>query len=151
MAQLRARQSGLTLIEILVTLAVALTLMFLVGPLFNTFVTSNSNTTSGNLLRSHYQLARSETVKYNSVVSLCPSSDATTCSGGTDWSVGWITFVDADNDGNRDGGETILLVQDGSRTGSTIACDWPFLRWASDATASPPAGADPTTCPVIRS
>jgi type IV fimbrial biogenesis protein FimT len=149
MAQARARQTGLTLVEILVALAVALTLMFLVAPLFNNLVTSNSNTTSDNLLRTHYQLARSETVKHNSVVSLCPSADASSCSGGTDWSVGWISFLDTNNNGDRDGGETILLVQDGSRAGSVVDCDWAFLRWLSDATASPPAGADPATCPVI--
>jgi type IV fimbrial biogenesis protein FimT len=53
--------------------------------------------------------ARSEAVKRGAIVSLCPSADQASC-GGTDWSGGWIAFVNPNGDATVDAGEVILRV-----------------------------------------
>jgi len=56
-------------------------------------------------------LARSEAIKRNGVVSLCPSADGNTCGpAGTPWQQGWIVFVNLDRDSPavRDGSEELL-------------------------------------------
>ncbi len=58
-------------------------------------------------------LARSEAIKRNGVVSLCPSADGQLCGpAGTAWHRGWIIFVNADRDSPavRDDGEDLLRV-----------------------------------------
>ena len=39
---------------------------------------------------------------------VCPSLDGAACSGGVDWTPGWIVFLDADLDGEADPGERRL-------------------------------------------
>jgi type IV fimbrial biogenesis protein FimT len=56
-------------------------------------------------------LARSEAIKRNGVVSLCPSADGSACGpAGTAWQQGWIVFVNLDRDSpaRRDANEPLL-------------------------------------------
>ena len=56
-------------------------------------------------------LARSEAIKRNGVVSLCPSTDGETVrAGGHPWRRGWIVFVNGDRDSPavRDADEDLL-------------------------------------------
>jgi type IV fimbrial biogenesis protein FimT len=58
-------------------------------------------------------LARSEAIKRNRVVSLCPSLDGEACApAGTAWATGWIVFVNGDRDSPavRDADEELLRV-----------------------------------------
>jgi type IV fimbrial biogenesis protein FimT len=58
-------------------------------------------------------LARSEAIKRNGVVSLCPSLDGDRCAPtGTPWQTGWIVFVNGDHDSpaDRDAEEELLRV-----------------------------------------
>jgi len=50
---------------------------------------------STNELVSAIHVARSEAIKLNSKVSICSSSNGTSCSGSSSWKEGWIVFVDA--------------------------------------------------------
>ena len=95
------RNSGFTLLELMVTLAVAAILATIAIPSFWNLIQSNRATTEANELVSALHLARSEAIKRGTRVSLCPSSNQTTCTGGTNWSQGWIVFLDtAANDGS---------------------------------------------------
>jgi len=146
MKMTQLRMHGLTLIELLVTLAVAVTLALLAAPLFNSFTSGNASKSADNLLARQLLMARSEAIKRGIPVSLCPSSDGATCTGGTDWSVGWIAFTDAGTVGSKDGGDVIVLVQDNNRTETTVACDQAYLRWFSD--GIPDSNASPNSCPI---
>ena len=97
MADMGKKQQGLTLIELMVTLAVAIILVTVGMPLFTGMVANNRATTQTNALVSAIKLARSEAVKRGTNVSIAAVS--------SDWANGWTVFVDANSDGNVDAGE----------------------------------------------
>jgi type IV fimbrial biogenesis protein FimT len=91
------REKGLTLVELMVTLAVAIILLAVGMPLFNGIVANNRATSQANALMSAMKLARSEAVKRATEVSVCAldrSSDAepTTCDASNDWVKGWVVY-----------------------------------------------------------
>lgn len=88
-------RGGFTLVELMVVVAVAAIVLTLGVPSFYTLIQNNRATTQVNDLVMALSLARSEAVRRGVPVSLCASQDQATCSGGTDWQVGWLVFVDA--------------------------------------------------------
>ncbi|HET7586675.1 MAG TPA: GspH/FimT family pseudopilin [Gammaproteobacteria bacterium] len=107
---------GFTLIELMVTIAIAAILVTAGVPAFNRFVESNREAAQVNQVIRALSIARSEAVTRNVTVTVCPgtatSSGTATCS--TDWSKGWIVFVDDDEgvtgNGAFDSGDTLLNV-----------------------------------------
>jgi type IV fimbrial biogenesis protein FimT len=96
--QTRAGQMrGFTLLELLITLAVAAILLSIAVPSFSTAIQNNRMTTQINELNSALSLGRSEAVKRNNPITICQSSNGTSCTG--DWEDGWIVFVDPNADG----------------------------------------------------
>lgn len=94
------RSRGFTLIELMITLLLAAIILALGVPGFQDIVRNNRAATQSNELVAALSLARSEAVKRGARVSLCPSTDQATCTGGTNWANGWIVFRDiAANDG----------------------------------------------------
>lgn len=94
------RSRGFTLIELMITLVLAAIILTLAVPGFQDIIRNNRAATQANELVTALGLARSEAVKRGARVSLCPSADQASCTGGTDWSGGWIVFRDtAANDG----------------------------------------------------
>jgi type IV fimbrial biogenesis protein FimT len=106
---------GFTLIELMVTLAVATILITVAIPGFRTIIQNNRVAAQSNDLLTALTLARSEALKRGVQVSVCSSDDQTDCDAapGTDWVNGWIVFVDDNADGNKDGGELLIRVWDG--------------------------------------
>jgi type IV fimbrial biogenesis protein FimT len=102
----RARASGFTLVEMLVTLVVAVTLLTLAGPGFQDLVLNNRLTVASNGLAGTLNAARSEAIAQQRTVTVCASSNGSACTG--TWSEGWISFIDVDSDGTVDAGDTIL-------------------------------------------
>lgn len=93
---MRYRQRGLTLIELMVTLAVAIILVAVGMPLFNNVVENNRATTRVNALSYALQLARSEAVKTGNRAALCPKDDPSPtnldCGDQNDWDNGWMVY-----------------------------------------------------------
>ena len=85
--------TGFTLIELLVTVAVAAILAVVAVPGFRSLIQVNRAATQTNTLVSALTFARSEAIRRGTTVSMCPSSNQTSCTGGTDWSVGWVVSV----------------------------------------------------------
>ena len=106
-----ARASGFTMIEMLMTMAIAAILLGIAVPSFR-YVT-NSNRIAGEIngLLGDLQLARSEAIKEGRNVTVCVSTDGTSCANSTSWNSGWIVFSDPANVGVVDAGETVLRVQ----------------------------------------
>jgi len=88
---------GFTLIEMMVTIAIA-ALLFAIGvPMFrNASLGARLSAGANNLLAS-VQLARSEAIKRNVPVRLCASSDGATCAAAGGWEQGWIIIDSDDN------------------------------------------------------
>ncbi|WP_293006591.1 Tfp pilus assembly protein FimT/FimU [Nitrosomonas sp.] len=114
-------QHGFTLIELLVTLSVVSILLSVAVPSFSTFLQNNLLTTQSNSFYSALALAKSEAVRRSSPVSLCPSTNGTSCTGGTIWSNGWLVFADTNNAGVVDAGEEILQVGTTFSGGNTFS------------------------------
>lgn len=104
-------QHGMTLIELLVTLAIAAILLGVGVP---SFATLHKNAVRRTALNDYWHsifLARNEAIKRNSVVVLCRSDDGHACdSGSALWSDGWLVFDNLDHDepAQRDANEPIL-------------------------------------------
>jgi len=99
------RENGFTLIELMVTLAIAAILLTVAIPSFNTTIKNNRIVTDANRLVSTIGLARSEAVKLGRTATVCVSADQATCTGETDWTLGWMVWVDANGNAVLDAGE----------------------------------------------
>jgi len=101
---------GFTLYELLMTLGLVALLLSIGIPSFSATLARSRQAIEINALFHAIHLARKESIMRRQVVSLCPSQDSATCSPGTDWSSGWILFVNADRDSppQVDPGETVL-------------------------------------------
>ena len=106
------RRRGYTLIELLIGLAVVATTLAWGVPSFGNFLRDAARTREVNQFIQAVYVARSEAIKRNGVVSLCPSRDGATCSPSSPWATGWLIFVNLDRDSPaaRDGGEELLRV-----------------------------------------
>ena len=86
------RIQGFTLIELMVTVAVLAIVLSIAVPSFQTLITNNKSQTMGDEFAQALNFARSEAVKNKKRVSICASSNGTSCTGS--WSEGFIVFQD---------------------------------------------------------
>jgi type IV fimbrial biogenesis protein FimT len=105
------RARGFTMIELLMTIAVAAILMGLAIPSFRYITNANRIASELNGLLGDLQLARAEAIRDGRTVTVCQSSDSTTCTNSTGWQGGWIVFSDPTNVGVYDIGETYIRKQ----------------------------------------
>ncbi len=91
----RSREQGFTLIELMVTIAIAVILTGLAAAPMSKMFASNRVQTEASSFVSDLMLARAEAVKRGQGVSLCASSNGTTCLGTNTWNSGWIIYPDA--------------------------------------------------------
>jgi type IV fimbrial biogenesis protein FimT len=118
------RHRGITLPELIFTLAIAVGLLGWGVPAFRDLQLNASRTREVNQFIQAVYLARSEAIKRNGVVSLCPSQDGESCAAaGTPWQRGWIVFVNVDRDSPavRDDGEPVLRAYAPWERGAVIA------------------------------
>jgi type IV fimbrial biogenesis protein FimT len=97
----RARQRGLTLVELMFTIFIMAVLAMLAIPSWRDASLGSRLTATANSLHGSIQIARSEAIKTNTPIKLCVSTDGETCTGPGDWDEGWIVLRELlDEDGN---------------------------------------------------
>ncbi|TXH06003.1 MAG: prepilin-type N-terminal cleavage/methylation domain-containing protein [Nevskiaceae bacterium] len=84
-------QHGLTLMELLVTIAIAAVLMAVAIPNFSAAMLNERAASQVSSLVTSLDYARSEAVKRDASVCVCASANGSTC--GTDWSQGWLVYT----------------------------------------------------------
>jgi type IV fimbrial biogenesis protein FimT len=99
---------GVSLVELLVTLAVAVALVSMALPEFGAFVSSRRADAALQQVLVGVQFARHAAISFGAPVSFCPSADATTCGARDTWQQGAIVFVDRDRSGDRGTDEALL-------------------------------------------
>ena len=105
------KQSGFTLIELMVTLAVAGILMSIAIPNYQTFILNSRITAQANEFMAAVGLTRSEAIKRATKVSICKSANNTSCTTSGNWAQGWIIFTDGGTEGIKDGTDAIIQVR----------------------------------------
>ena len=83
------KQTGFTLIELMVTVSILATVLAIGVPSFRSLIENNRIRSVTNDLVAALQFARSEAVKRGIPVTLCSSSDQASCSGA--WINGWVS------------------------------------------------------------
>ncbi len=107
--QTMRKQSGFSMVELMVVMAISAILLGLAAPSFTTLVKKSNVTSAVNTFLADARFARSEAVRLGTTVTMCRSADSETgitsgptCANGADWASGWIIFMDQDRDGDRD-------------------------------------------------
>ncbi len=97
------KQRAFTLIELMITLGVAVILFAFAAPAFQELRKNNRLTAAANEFLASANLARSEAIKRGRVATLCASTTTMAatpvCSNGNDWTVGWLVWVDLNGSG----------------------------------------------------
>jgi type IV fimbrial biogenesis protein FimT len=107
---MRRANAGFTLIELVVTLTVICILAGVGLPSLTTFVERQRTSAAITSLTTHMALARIAAISRNRRAVLCPSADGSHCETGTDWSHGWMLFLDDDGNRKPDTNDEILRV-----------------------------------------
>lgn len=84
---------GLTLIELLITLVVLAIIISLAAPGFKTQILNSKTTAMGESLSNTLGFARTEALKRKARVTVCGSTDGTSCNS-SDWAKGLLVIVD---------------------------------------------------------
>lgn len=81
--------NGFTLVELMITVAVIALLAVVAAPAMNGLVNNSRAVGQAEELVASLQLARAEAVRRNARVTICPSTDGSTCASSTTWTR-WI-------------------------------------------------------------
>lgn len=100
---LNRRARGVTLIELIVVLAIAIILLAVGVPGFTALIENNRLTTTVNNFFSSINLARSEAIRRGERVDLVPLDEA------GDWAKGWAIILDKNGNQGADPGEAVIF------------------------------------------
>ena len=97
-ARFQAKNKGVTLIELMVTVSIAALLALLAAPSIQDFLARTQINSVGGDFNASLLRARNEAVSRNTCTTVCMSSSANASqpactTTGSDWSVGWIVFL----------------------------------------------------------
>ena len=101
-------QGAFTVLEMMVTLAIAAILLATGVPSFQQFLTQQRMRVAVSSLQMDLLAARSQAVYRNAVVVACPGAPENGCSGASDWTGGWIIFEDENRDRQHQDDEPLL-------------------------------------------
>lgn len=111
--------SGFTLVEVMITLVIAIILAAIAIPQFTSTTQAQRTSSEINNLLNDVQFARSEALKEGQMVSLCISTNGTSCSG-SGWESGWIVYSAGAAAGFVVNTSVVLRVQPPFTTTDTI-------------------------------
>jgi type IV fimbrial biogenesis protein FimT len=143
-------QAGFTLYELLITVLVIGVILSFAVPNMQDFTRNSRMTSTANDMHAAFHLARSESSRAKSNITICPSADGASC-GGT-WEDGYIVFVDDDGDLTVDGGtDSVLRGHDEVAEGVSLAIadDATYFSYASTGLGRPNVGGNTAISQVV--
>ncbi|SDB02756.1 type IV fimbrial biogenesis protein FimT [Desulfonatronum thiosulfatophilum] len=123
--------SGLTFIEVLVAIAIALILMAVATPYVMGMLRNAGVSTVAHEFLTALNYARSEAIKRNHRITICKSSNGTECTVNGGWEQGWIIFTDATNTGTVEDPSQILKIRRPLGSGFTLSGNMPVRNYIS--------------------
>ena len=108
---LKRRSAGFTVTEVVMVMTIMGVLVGIGLPSFKYVTTSNRISSEINGLLGDMQFARSQAIKQGQTVTICASADGATCSGANTWHLGWIVFMDVNNNQTVAAATDILRIQ----------------------------------------
>jgi type IV fimbrial biogenesis protein FimT len=124
------KQSGATLLELMIVLAVSAILLTVGIPSFASLLRTSHLTSATNVLISSLHLTRSEAIKRNARAVMCPSVTGNSCVDGG-WNQGWVVFHDANNNTELDTTESVILRQSAMPEGFRLTGNKHVSRYIS--------------------
>ncbi|MDH5454526.1 MAG: GspH/FimT family pseudopilin [Gammaproteobacteria bacterium] len=150
----KRNQNGFTLYELLITMVIVGVVLTFGVPNMLAFNQNGRMTSAANDLHSSFHLARSESGRAKTNITVCASANAlaTTANCGGTWDQGFIVFVDEDGDINRSGAnETVLQAHGPVAEGITIAVadDATYFSYSSNGLGRPNVGGNPAVSQIV--
>jgi type IV fimbrial biogenesis protein FimT len=123
---------GFSLIEFLIAVAIIGLLVLAAGPSYRDWIAAQELANHAHFLAGTLNLARSEAIKTGYRVNLCKSSDRQQCADdGSGWELGWILYVDENQDGEISAGETVIRTEGPPGNGITVRGNRPVSDYVS--------------------
>jgi type IV fimbrial biogenesis protein FimT len=144
---------GFTLIELIVTIAILGIMLTIAIPSFRSLIINNRIATQSNDFISDIAHARAEAVRRNARISICKSNTGTSCVASANWQDGWVVWLDSNNDGVVNTGETILRVHGPLASGITLVAtgfnSGTYFQYLPSGVVGGVAGGTPTTAGTL--
>jgi type IV fimbrial biogenesis protein FimT len=128
------KQNGFSLIEAMVTLAIAAIVLSIGVPSFQLYIQNNHQTTAISEMATALQLARNTAITRRTPVTLCKSPNGTNCvigGGSGDWSQGWMMFTNPngiDGTAGLTAAEELLRVHEALQGNNTFIGSGPIVN-----------------------
>lgn len=135
------KQSGATLLELMVVLAIAAILLTIGIPSFASLAHSSRLSTATNELLASLHLARSEAIKRGARAVMCPSATGASCANSGDWHQGWLVFNDANNNADVDAGEAVVVSRQALPKGLRATSLRTYISYTPDGSTKWTSGA----------
>ena len=118
--KMQKHESAFTLIELMITLAVAAVVLTIGVPGFGRIIENNQLATTTNSFVSSLTFARSEAVKRNEAVTICRGSVSTNCAAAAGYEQGWLVFIDNNASSTYDASDELLRVNEALPSNFTL-------------------------------
>lgn len=136
--------AGFTLMELVITVAVAAIVLMIGVPSFRETINNNRLTSGANEFVTALNLARSEAIKRSVRVMVCKSADGASCTAGGGYEQGWIVFVDSNANATVDAGEPVIRAYGALSAGLTLIGGTDVANFISYSPAGVPLRIDGT-------
>ena len=112
--------AGATLLEAMVTMTIAAILLTLGIPGLIDFTRNARRDSQVSDIVVALNYARSEAIRRNHNITVCPSENGLDCNNTKRWENGWLIFTDPNSNGAVDDSDTILRVGEGIKADTTL-------------------------------